>query len=187
MNDVDFSADGARVVATGLAGTIFVWNVRTHVLERSIVHHDALISIRLSPDGRQIATGDLKGNLDLWDVASGAHLGTLGGQNGYVGSVTWSPDGRDLMTTSTDGKFRIWDVATRKLVGAPLPGDAVGGWGTYFPNGKEIVAAFGTGKGVVWNVDPAAWNRAACRIAHRNLTRAEWHQFLPERRYASVC
>jgi WD40 repeat protein/DNA-binding SARP family transcriptional activator len=187
MNDVDFSADGARVVATGLAGTIFVWNVGTHVLERSIVHHDALISIRLSPDGRQIATGDLKGNLDLWDVASGAHLGTLGGQNGYVGSVTWSPDGRDLMTTSTDGKFRIWDVATRKLVGAPLPGDAVGGWGTYFPNGKEIVAAFGTGKGVVWNVDPAAWNRAACRIAHRNLTRAEWHQFLPERRYASVC
>lgn len=187
MNDVDFSPDGKRLVATGLFGTIFVWSAHTYRLERRTVHHDALISIRLSPDGSEIATGDLKGNVDLWDTSTGAHLGTLGGQNGYVVSVAWSPDGRELMTTSGDGKFRLWDVTTRKLVGAPLPGDTGGGWGTYFPNGKEIVAAFWSGKGIIWNVDPAAWNRAACRIAHRNLTHAEWHEFLPERPYARVC
>ena len=187
MNDLDFSSDGSRLVATGLAGDISIWNTHTDRLERRIAHHDALIAIRLSPDGTEIATGDLKGNVDVWDTATGAHVETFGGQNGLVMSVTWSPDGRELMTTSSDGRFRLWNVATRKLVGAPLPGGDGGGWGTYFPNGTQIVAAFGSGIGMVWNIDPTAWNRAACRIAHRNLTRAEWRDFLPERPYGRVC
>ena len=40
---------------------------------------------------------------------------------------------------------------------------------------------------MVWNVDPAAWGRQACRTAHRTLTRAEWHEFVPELGYAAVC
>ena len=40
---------------------------------------------------------------------------------------------------------------------------------------------------IVWNVDPVAWKTQACRIAHRNLTRSEWHDFLPQRGYRAVC
>jgi WD40 repeat protein len=111
----------------------------------------------------------------------------LGGQNGAVISVTYSPDGTEVMTTSSDGKFRLIDVATGKLVGPPLPGSAAPGWGTFFPDGKQIAATFWDGKGMVWNVDPQAWAAQACRIAHRNLTRAEWHDFLPQRPYRAVC
>jgi len=63
----------------------------------------------------------------------------------------------------------------------------IGGWGTYFPNGKQIVATFWDGTGMVWNVDPAAWRRQACRIANRNLTRAEWGDFLSPRSFRTVC
>ena len=34
---------------------------------------------------------------------------------------------------------------------------------------------------------PSAAQAQACRIAHRNLTRAEWADFLPERSYRPVC
>jgi len=83
--------------------------------------------------------------------------------------------------------LRLWDLASRKLVGAPLPGSTTGGWGTYFPDGRHIVAVFGSGVGVVWDVDPADWERAACAIANRQLTHQEWHDFLAERHYRSVC
>ena len=127
--------------------------------------------------------------MDFWDPATGQRVGReIGGQNGGVASVTYSPDGREVMTMSTgDGKFRLIDLATGKLIGEPLPGADSGGWGTYFPNGKQIVATFWDGTGMVWNVDPAAWRRQACRIANRNLTRAEWSDFLSPRSFRTVC
>jgi len=91
------------------------------------------------------------------------------------------------MTTSTDGKFRLIDITTGKLIGAPLPGDGAGGWGTFFPNGKRIVVALWSGHGVVWNVDPLAWEAQACRIADRDLTPAEWRDFLPGRHARRIC
>ena len=188
LNDLDFSADGRWLAAAGLNETVYVWNAPTRSLMWKIDHHQLIFAIRFSPDGKRIVTGDNKGNVDFWDPATGRRVGReLGGQNGSVLSVTYSPDGRDVMTTSTDGKFRIMDVASGKLIGAPLSGADLGGWGTYFPDGKQVAAAFWNGTGVVWNVDPQAWAAQACRIANRNLTRAEWHDFLPERPYRKVC
>ena len=188
LQDVDFSSDGQRLAAAGLSGDIVVWNVPRRRLERRIHHSPAILSIRFSPDGKQIATGDLAGDVDFWDAATGRQIGrTLEGQNGLVLSVTYNPAGTELVTTSTDGKIRLWDLASGKLVGAPLPGADTGGWGTFFPDGKKIIAVFSSGAGVVWNVDPDAWKAQACRIAHRNLTRTEGAEFVPERSYRQVC
>ena len=75
----------------------------------------------------------------------------------------------------------------RKDGDAPLPGADTGGWGTFFPDGRRVIAVFGSGTGVVWNIDPATWRSQACRIANRNLTRAEWRDLLPERAPGRVC
>jgi WD40 repeat protein/DNA-binding SARP family transcriptional activator len=186
--DLDFSSDGRRVAAAGLVGDISIWDLRTDTLERRISHGQPIVSIRFSPDGKQIATGDIPGNVDFWDADTGHRVGReLGGQNGMVVSVTYSPNADEVMTTSTDGKFRLWNLASGKLVGAPLPGSTTGGWGTFFPNGKQVIATFWSGIGFVWNVEPQAWRTQACRIANRNLTPAEWHDFLPERPPGRVC
>lgn len=188
LQDLDFSSDGRFVAAAGLAGDVAIWDLVRHRLARTIHHTVGLLSIRFSPDGRTIATGDFRGNVDFGNAATGRKAGrTLGGQNGDVLSVTYSPNGEQVMTTSTDGQFRLWDLASGKLVGSPLPGADVGGWGTFFPDGKRVIATFLSGIGMVWNVDPAAWGRQACRIAHRTLTRAEWRDFVPERPFGPVC
>jgi WD40 repeat protein len=92
-----------------------------------------------------------------------------------------------VVSSSDDGKLRLWDVDTRKLIGAPLPGSTVRGSTAFFPDGKHVLGVFDSGTGVVWNIDPGAWKAAACRIAHRELTRTEWSDFLPDRRYRNVC
>jgi WD40 repeat protein len=188
LQDVDFSSDGTRVAAAGLGGIVGVWNLARHRLERRIRHGPAFLAIRFSPDGKEIATGDFLGQVDFWDPATGKEVRRpIRGENGLVLSVTYSPSGAQLLTTSTDGTVRLWDLATEKLIGAPLPGSDAGGWGTFFHDGKHVVAVFFSGNAVIWNVDPAAWEEHACRVAHRELTRDEWHDFLPERPYRRVC
>jgi len=184
----DFSGDGKWLVAAGLGPGIFVWNVVDRRVERVIRDDRLHFAIKFSPHGPEFATGDDAGDVRFWDAATGQHVRSpLGGHNGAVVSVTYDPGGKSVITTSTDGKFRLWDLASGKLVGAPLPGADTGGWGTFFPDGKHVAAAFGSGTGVVWSVDPSLWKTTACRVAHRQLTRAEWREFLPERRYRRVC
>jgi len=186
--DLDFSPDGLHVAAAGLGGNIAIWNVHSRKLEQTINHGPIIYSIRYSPNGKQIATGDQNGNVDFWDPATGRQVGpTLSGQNGSVDSVSYSPNGDQVMTTSSDGKLRLWDLKSGKLIGPPLPGANTDGWGTFSPNGKHVIATFTSGIGVIWNVDPATWQAQACRIANRNLTPAEWHNFLPDRGYRTVC
>jgi hypothetical protein len=91
------------------------------------------------------------------------------------------------VTTSGDGKLRLWDLATGDLIGTPLPGGATFGWGTSCPDGKHAISVFGDGTGVVWDRDPIAWEDAAYRVAHRDLTRSEWRELLPGRGYPRVC
>ena len=188
LQDLDFTPDGRLLASAGLDGKILIWNVAQRAVQRTIEHHNAILTIRFSPDGKTIATGDISGHVNFWDAATGRPAGhPLAGQNGIVSSVAYLAGGSELVTTSGDGKLRLWDVASGRLVGSPLPGSDTGGWGDSFPDGRHAISVFYDGTGVIWNLDPVAWKDKACRIAHRDLTRAEWHDLLPQRAYRAVC
>jgi WD40 repeat protein len=188
LQDVDFAADGKLLAAGGLGPDFIVWDVRRERLARTIHHGPAILTIRFSPDRETIATGDFAGNVDFWEAATGRKVGrTLSGQNGPVISVAYVRDGTELVTTSRDGSVRLWDLASGKLVGSPFHVAEAPGWGTAFPGGTRAIAAFASGTGVVWNIDPSAWAAQACEVAHRNLTRREWRDLIPERGFRRVC
>jgi WD40 repeat protein/DNA-binding SARP family transcriptional activator len=188
MDDVDFSSDGRLVATAGLAGQIYVWNVQRRAPVRTIDQGDWIESLRFRPRTETIAAGDQSGNVDFWDAASGRRLpGELAGGGGGVDSVSFDPSGGRLMTTSEDGNIRLWNLADHTLIGAPIPAGNGYGWGTFFPDGRYVVVTYNSGLGVVWNVDPTSWAAQACRVAARNLTQAEWHDFLPRRPYRRVC
>ena len=119
----------------GSTAKILVWNVARRALERTIPHRVAILTIRFSPDGRTIATGDLSGNVDFWDAADGRRVGrTLGGQNGLVISVSYDPT-RDRARHDELGReapalgSRLGQA--RRLAAARAP--TSGGWGTLLP------------------------------------------------------
>jgi hypothetical protein len=43
------------------------------------------------------------------------------------------------------------------------------------------------GTPTILDLDPAHWQTTACHLAGRNLTRAEWDQYLPGRPYQTTC
>ena len=54
-------------------------------------------------------------------------------------------------------------------------------------DGGRVVHGSLAGFAVVWDLDPARWEKLACGIAGRQLTRAEWHRYLPGRDYDPAC
>lgn len=51
----------------------------------------------------------------------------------------------------------------------------------FSPDGELLVAPGFNGATVSWSLDPEDWRRAACSIAGRELTKADWRQYLPGR------
>ena len=55
------------------------------------------------------------------------------------------------------------------------------------PDGRRLLMTSGNGQGAVWNIDPVTWAQRACTLANRTLSREEWEEFLPGRRYGPAC
>jgi WD40 repeat protein len=93
LQDVNFSqADLARSVFTETFGGV--------------------ISLTFSPDGQLVAAGTTKGEIRLWQVASGQPYLTLQGHTNWVRSIAFSHDGRRLASGSEDQTIRLWDAHT---------------------------------------------------------------------------
>jgi hypothetical protein len=57
----------------------------------------------------------------------------------------------------------------------------------FSPDGHRLVTAGFPGASVIWDLEPSHWRRAACGIASRELTDAEWERYLPERAPHAIC
>ena len=107
------------------------------------------------------------------------------------GLMGLSDDAKRLMVA--DGLFRttmlVYDVATRTLLGEPIVLDSGTelGWAAIRPDGLEVAVDSDEGI-VVWDLDPAHWVEAVCQSVGRNLTQAEWDEYVGDlAAYRSTC
>jgi len=68
------------------------------------------ISLAFSADGKMLASGDLTGNIHIWDTMNGNELAVLTGHAGAVVDLFFSVDGKNLISASDDGTVRLWGV-----------------------------------------------------------------------------
>jgi FOG: WD40 repeat len=87
-----------------------------------------------------------------------------------------------------DGTVFLVDATTGRTLDSPLVGHTSQVVGTAFTHdGKHVATTSFDGSTRLWDVDPHSWVTHACKIAGRNLTRAEWKQYLGERPYERTC
>jgi WD40 repeat protein len=94
-----------------------------------------------------------------------------------------------LASASADQTVRLWDVATRQALGEPLRGhsDHVVSV-TFSPDGKMLASASWDQTVWLWDVSLDSWIRRACKRANRNLSLAEWRQYVgKDDRYEKTC
>jgi WD40 repeat protein/DNA-binding SARP family transcriptional activator len=151
----------------------------------------------ISPDGARMAVANPEGQLQLLDVDTFQWVGEPS-RTEWGFNAVYAPDGSQFASVQPD-RIRLWDGRTgtyqasfplNDLPGSGLLGAANLGPGisiTYLPDSSGLLVASADGRS--WTVDTrtSAWVRRACKIAGRNLTRAEWKQFFPNRPYHVTC
>jgi hypothetical protein len=74
-----------------------------------------VVALAFSPNGTSLAIGTSKGNVQgecqIWDVASGQMRATSSRQMRAVSALCFSPDGCLLALADCDGRVQMWDVA----------------------------------------------------------------------------
>ena len=144
-------------------------------------------SVRFAPDGLLLAVTGRDGSTQFWDPAARRRSGPpLRGHEDLVTDAEFSPDGRMLATSGVDGTVILRDLASRRALGT-LPGPASWTAVRFARDGRRIFVLRETGAIQRWEVSPDAWSRYACRVAGRELTHAEWDEFVPDQDYRRVC
>jgi WD40 repeat protein len=88
------------------------------------------VQAAITPDGATLATGGIRGDLILWDVAGRRLIRRVPGAGSSVRAMTFAPDGARLaalvnLPEAGSVALRVWDVATGEPL--PVPLDALAG------------------------------------------------------------
>jgi WD40 repeat protein/serine/threonine protein kinase len=131
------------------------WNRLNHIMDQSSVtlrgHEDEIWCLALSPDGKQVASGDVNGIIKLWNWETGIELKTFHRHTDYVTSLAFSPDGSRLASGSGDQVIKIWDISKGQEV-MTLRGHSWINSVAFSPDNKFIASAGDDAQVRIWDI-----------------------------------
>jgi WD40 repeat protein len=143
-----------------------------------------------APDGSTVAVAGDTGEIASIDVSTGHEQRRSSSLGAEVWSLNYSDDGELLVSGAEDGGVSLWDAATLELLGTVYPphlGKPVPAGAQFIGDTHDVAIASHDGRVYRWETDLDRALDFACQMAGRNLTEAEWAEFLPAQPYQSVC
>jgi WD40 repeat protein len=187
---VAFSRDGKLLAASLLAGGVRIFNPATgRVLRQLAAPGDQSVSLAFAHN-RSLAAGTLGGTVETWNAATGRRLAApLLAASAPITAMAFDSTGQRLATAGyQNGTVKLWFTTTLQQEGPGLALDPAATSAVAFaPASGELLAADSDGKVFTWPASLGAWERRACSLAGRNLTRAEWRQYVARPGYTTVC
>jgi WD40 repeat protein len=99
----------------GKGGMLSVWDSKTGKLVRDLAAPAAeVLAIAVTADGRTLASSDVDGNLDIWDLQSGGKTRS-DKYDHAIEAVTFSADGKLLATGDGNRTVRLMDTSSGKI------------------------------------------------------------------------
>jgi WD40 repeat protein len=187
---VAFSKDGKLLAVSLLHGGVLVLDPATGQLLRGLSDPgEDTISLAFARDGT-LAAGTLAGTVELWNAATGQREAPpLVAAAAPIADIAFDPTGTRFATSGyQDGAVKLWFTSTLQQEGPALPTDPGATAASVFePDGSGLLAVDDLGDDFAWPTSLIAWDRHACAVAARNLTRQEWARYVPELPYSTVC
>ena len=102
---------------TGVKGVLHRWKLGEPKPTQTIdAHADNILSLALSKDGKQIATGGADTLAKVWDAATLKEIAKIEGHVGHITALAFNHDGKWLATGSADKELKVWDIATKEML-----------------------------------------------------------------------
>lgn len=163
-----------------------IWDAASGKLiaDQTTPHTDLILSLAFSDDAMLLATGSQDKTIILWqwDAATLTQFGLpLAGHTDKVTALAFGLHSATLASGSGDGTLILWDGGTLQPMGEPLSGHtgAVAG-AAFYPDGAALISGSSDGSLIQWETGPETWEKRACEVAQRNLTRYEWNVFISD-------
>jgi WD40 repeat protein/DNA-binding SARP family transcriptional activator len=188
---VAWSPNGSMLAAAGAMGQVAVWRTTDWKLLATLQADTSwAIAAAFSPDSSLLAASGLASRgVTLWSTTTWKAEGHLSSP-AFIPSLDFARRGATLATSDVDDNVRLWDSASLRQIGSPLPGPQCGqclSVAGFDPSGTHLVVLYDNGVGLTWDTDPELWKQRACAVAGRTLTRDEWQELVPGRRYQPAC
>lgn len=157
---VQFSANGSHFAVMEELGNVLIYDysgatpVLAHTIDMGISYS---FSLDFSPDNSKVVADGEGGTLRIYDVASGALVQSIPGNNGAVFTVDWSSDGSLIAAGSQDNNVRLWNAADGTLA-ATLTGHGNDIKSVKFnASGDHVVTASANGQVKLWMNMMGSW------------------------------
>ncbi len=193
VRSVAFAEDGTTLAAGGDDGAVQLWNAvtRRRLGPPLTGHTGPVMSLAFAPGGEALASAGLDGTVRLWDVPRRRPLGPpLSGGTEIATGVAFSDDGRTLASSGGDGTLRLWDVPAQRAIGAPISIRLGPPASAEFVRGFLATASDDSAvlwDPILWSGDRRALTDRVCDAVDRDLSRAQWAQFVPNEPYHRTC
>jgi WD40 repeat protein len=145
-------------------------------------------SLAFSPGGA-LATGTAAGTVELFDPASGRRLApALIAGSPAVMSIAFNAGGGLFATTGDhDDAVKLWSTSSLQQEGPALSAVHGSDSTAAFAAGGRLLVVQDRGDAFSWPTALGTWERRACAVAGRNLTRPEWARLVARPNYARIC
>jgi WD40 repeat protein len=198
VGDVAFSPDGRTLATADGDGLVRLWDIRRRrPIGRPLdAGGDAVFAVEYSPDGTMLASADERGSAEtihLWNAHTQHAVGPpLKGHTSRVLDLSFSRDSSTLASIDERGLIRLWDSRNHRLLGRPIKGHAFGSSLAFSPDGKQLISAgakpaMRAWNAVLWSNSDRAVRSWVCAAVGHDLSRSEWHAFLPGEAYRRTC
>lgn len=141
----------------------------------------------VSATGRLVGA-DAAGDVTEFDVETLQPIASLPGTRSQPSTLQFDDRGSRMLVTAPDQTVQVYDMASRTRIGDAIPAAAADGMveGWLRPDGAAVAVngRFGV---LEWTLDPKDLAAAACELAGRNLTLAEWSTYLGDQEYEPTC
>jgi len=148
--EVNAEVDGAPV-ATVLGNTVYLWETKTGVAQKTIKTGIRINALSFSPNGRWLTRGGEDQTIRVMDLSTGLQLRALFGHSGGVNFLSFSSDGRWLAAAAAN-EVKLWD--TRNWRDRTLQGhtDTVTSV-SFTDDTTRLISSSRDGSTRVWEVD----------------------------------
>jgi WD40 repeat protein/serine/threonine protein kinase len=151
-----FSRDG-RLVARTTEQRAEVFDAQTgRPMGKPMAHAAEIYRMKLSPDGKKLATAAWDNTGRVWDFQTGEPLTPPLKHRRRLYAIAFSPNGRWVATASEDATARLWDAATGQPIGPSLAHEGEVLDVFFGPDSHGLLTASTDGTARLWSTDQGA-------------------------------
>jgi|SRR5215213_139395 len=187
---IAFSANGQYLATASQDHSTRIWKIKNGRQLAPKIYENEIRLLVFSPDGTLLAAQIESYTAVIWRVSDGREITRLVCDHGPsamdpgISAMTFSPDGKYLATVDTS-HARVWDV-TRGQEVARLRNHQYTHKLAFSPDAQSLFISGSEGsQRWLWQADDLILS--ACGRLTRNLTLAEWRQYISAEQYRKTC